>query len=432
MSSLNAKGKKKILMIPSWYPTNSDPIGGSFFREQAIALEERFEFLVAIVRFERLSIRSAILRVLQGRGLRPGVECHDYQQPPRAFLFTGFGFGLGKLRYLLPYSFIDRALDSLNDRREKRLYLSALSYASETLAFKPDLLYAMTAQVNAIQVSDLGKAAGLPVVVAEHVPFCIDSIPESRRGRLRTALEDVSALLTVSNDKSRQVLMGNIDCDPIVVGNMVDERCFTLKPDSKSDTFKILIVAAYNFYKDYKTFFKSMAILRELTKRPFRITIVGIEMFKTRGAWSLGMDDFWKAFKPFGLDDITTIVGFVPRDKIVGYYHGADAYVLTSIQEGLPVSVLEAMACGLPIFSTRCGGVEDIVGPESGRVLPVRDCDGIAEALRDFFEGRTSFDKNRIRENVVRRYGREAFVVRMERVFDECMACSRQNREERG
>ena len=83
---------------------------------------------------------------------------------------------------------------------------------------------------------------------------------------------------------------------------------------------------------------------------------------------------------------------------MIDHFHEADAFVLTSIQEGLPVSVLEAMACGLPIFSTRCGGVEDIVDENCGRLFPLRDFRSIAEALKELMEGRISFDGERIRE----------------------------------
>lgn len=420
--------KYRILMLPSWYPTNHDPINGSFFREQAEALEREFDFLVAIVSFERLSLKGA-LRILLRRGsLKPHCEDHDYQTPPSVFKYVGYGISTQMLRVLLPYNRIINAIERINDKLERCLYLAACNFAAEAFNFKPDLIYAMTAQVNAIQATDLGKTLGVPVVITEHVPFSIDAVPERNRDKLRRAIEGASAVLTVSHDKSRQLLMGNIDCNPIVVGNMVDESVFVLKPENKHDYFTILIVASYNFYKDYPTFFKSMARLEELTKIPFRIKIIGIEMLKGNDYWCGGMSRFLTLFSKYNQSNKTEIIGFASRKEMVKHYHDADAFVLTSIQEGLPVSVLEAMSCGLPIFATRCGGVEDIVDDSCGKIVPVRDYEGIAEALRRFIEGEVSYDPLYIRETVIKKYGVDAFIQRIKDVFMKCLSTEKDQR----
>src|SRR6185436_2068004 len=61
----------------------------------------------------------------------------------------------------------------------------------------------------------------------------------------------------------------------------------------------------------------------------------------------------------------------------------ADIYVQPSFQEGLPNSVLEAMAMGLPIVATRISGNEDVVvHEENGLLVPAGDAEALAAALR--------------------------------------------------
>jgi len=62
-----------------------------------------------------------------------------------------------------------------------------------------------------------------------------------------------------------------------------------------------------------------------------------------------------------GLDESVVFPGYVPASELVLLYQNATLFVLPSLQEGLGISVLEAMACGLPVLSTRCGGPEGIV-----------------------------------------------------------------------
>jgi glycosyltransferase involved in cell wall biosynthesis len=73
-------------------------------------------------------------------------------------------------------------------------------------------------------------------------------------------------------------------------------------------------------------------------------------------------------------------IGF--RSDVGAIYAASDTVVLTSANEGTPVSVIEAQAAGLPVVSTDVGGVRDIVADGlSGFVVPPGDVDAIAERL---------------------------------------------------
>jgi glycosyltransferase involved in cell wall biosynthesis len=99
-------------------------------------------------------------------------------------------------------------------------------------------------------------------------------------------------------------------------------------------------------------------------------------------------------------------------------FNRADAFVMTSIQEGQPVSAMEAACCGLPIFSTRCGGVEDYVDEKIGRIYNVTDYEGMAQGLKDFLEGKITFDSQYIRSQIVKQFGKKAFVANFTTAFD--------------
>ena len=64
-----------------------------------------------------------------------------------------------------------------------------------------------------------------------------------------------------------------------------------------------------------------------------------------------------------------------------------DLFVLSSVKEGLPIVLLEAMAAGLPVVATAVdGNPELVVHQETGLLVPPRDAEALAEAICDLLE----------------------------------------------
>ncbi len=79
-----------------------------------------------------------------------------------------------------------------------------------------------------------------------------------------------------------------------------------------------------------------------------------------------------------GLDDVVSFEG--PVSPVSSAYYAGHVVALTSISEGLPYTIIEAMMCGRPTVSTEVGGVPEVVG-DTGLLVPARDPDRLAEAL---------------------------------------------------
>lgn len=84
-----------------------------------------------------------------------------------------------------------------------------------------------------------------------------------------------------------------------------------------------------------------------------------------------------------GVEEKTEYLGWVSGAKKIDVFNIADVFVLPSYNEGLPISILEAMSYGLPILSTTVGGIPEIVenGVNGFLVEP-----GDKKSLRDFLE----------------------------------------------
>jgi glycosyltransferase involved in cell wall biosynthesis len=83
-----------------------------------------------------------------------------------------------------------------------------------------------------------------------------------------------------------------------------------------------------------------------------------------------------------GLQEQVVLLGPKRGDELAQLYREANFFVLSSDEEGLGIVILEAMASGLPVVSTACGGPESaIVDGETGYLTPVGDAAALATAM---------------------------------------------------
>ncbi|MGI9625373.1 MAG: glycosyltransferase family 4 protein, partial [Longimicrobiales bacterium] len=96
----------------------------------------------------------------------------------------------------------------------------------------------------------------------------------------------------------------------------------------------------------------------------------------------------WQVADGLGIRDWIDYVASPSDSQLVELYQGARLLALSSDEEGLGLVVLEAMACGLPVVSTRCGGPEEtVVDGETGLLTPMGQegplANGIVHLLSD-------------------------------------------------
>lgn len=82
-----------------------------------------------------------------------------------------------------------------------------------------------------------------------------------------------------------------------------------------------------------------------------------------------------------GLADHVTFTGYLAEDGVARVLQSADALVLPSFAEGVPVVLMEAMASGLPVIATHVAGVPELVGPDCGMLVPPGNSDALAGAI---------------------------------------------------
>lgn len=131
--------------------------------------------------------------------------------------------------------------------------------------------------------------------------------------------------------------------------------------------------------------------------------------------------DAWDLAEDRGIADSISFFEDVFLDRLVDLYREAKLFILSSDEEGLGLVILEAMASGVPVVSTDCGGPGTVVQDgETGRLVPTGDVDRLADAavtlLRDPSRLQ-SFGANS-RERAVSEFSEEATIRRFRKEYE--------------
>ncbi len=112
--------------------------------------------------------------------------------------------------------------------------------------------------------------------------------------------------------------------------------------------------------------------------------------------------------RELGVQDRVRFPGQLVGGALVSALTSADLYVQPSRREGFGVSLVEAMATGLPVVATRSGGPRDIVGASDGILAAPGDADALTTAIAEALGRLPSFDARAIADGVRCRYSRAA------------------------
>jgi colanic acid/amylovoran biosynthesis glycosyltransferase len=142
-------------------------------------------------------------------------------------------------------------------------------------------------------------------------------------------------------------------------------------------TINLLSIGREHWIKGYRY---SIEACKILVDRGFNIryTIVGAK----------NNEELLYLVNDMGLNGSVFLIDNVPHEEIFKYYRRADIFIMSSLKEGIPNVILEAMALGVPVVSSDCGGVNEVIKTgESGWIVPVRDPQALVKILIDIIKG---------------------------------------------
>ena len=191
---------------------------------------------------------------------------------------------------------------------------------------------------------------------------------------IRRLWHDADALVAVSNGLRGHAQQLTPDLPMQVISNAIDLSQFTPSRQRETDgPTRLLYVGRFSKPKNVETLIEAADLLSRMDAADFELELVG------NGEQRPVLE---RLVSERGLGRLVRFSGWVPRDIIADCYRHADVFVTATTWEGMPNTVLEAMACGLPIVGTRASGLQDLVEDSvNGYLVPTKDPTALAEAL---------------------------------------------------
>ena len=160
---------------------------------------------------------------------------------------------------------------------------------------------------------------------------------------------DLTEKYKVASKKKCEVIQLGLDLDGYLKINPVENKKKIL--DSRNTDIIIAAVGRITNVKNHRFFVDIAKLFYEKNKEAnVKFAIVGGGELK---------DEIEEYKNSLGLSNKVCLLGW--QDNMAEIYSGIDIFALTSKNEGTPVSMIEAMASGLPVVSTNVGGVSDLI-----------------------------------------------------------------------
>ena len=375
----------KVLIVAGWYPSKFSLANGDFIMYQTRALVK--SGIEAAVIYAHLDVRLIN---------RPKDILHQYSfsvdEGVPTFMLSGFF--LPKINSLFLQWWTQRFATLFQKYKEK--------YGM------PDLLHAQTF-LGGLVAMQLSKKYGIPYLITEHQTAIItDDIPKWKLPHMRKVYDNASIAIAISHELKKKMESSFTSNQVSVVPEFID-----------TDKF--------NFPSQHHSGFNFIAIGDLIPRKGFDVLIQAYKLFVEEGFKHTSLiiigdgkekDNLADLAGSLQIENQVQFPGRCSQEEVAAFLKQSDVFVMSSKVETFGIVVIEAMASGLPVISTRCYGPLDIVNESNGILIPVDDIEEMKKAMVYMYNNKKLYDKNEIRKHVVENFSNEAVIKKLRLMYE--------------
>lgn len=379
--------KRKVLWLCSWYPDRIQTQNGDFIQRQARATAQYADVctfhLLSDISFSS-GCHEEWVRKERGEGLQ---ENWIYFKKKKGFL----GRVVATVRYFLIY--------------QKYIKWYIQSYGL------PDIVHVNIAMRDGIVAWWIKKKYHVPYVVTEHwnMYHAADGSEYEKRHRLfkyclKKIFQSTAIFLPVTAELGRIVNEKICPVSYRVIPNVVDITKFAQGSFSGNGAFTFIHISSFSPFKNVDAIQRTFQKLRKSIP-DIRLILVGACASELSGK------------------DIDGIfyTGVIEYESVATYLKQSNVFVLFSSTENLPCVILESFVAGVPVISTKVGGIADVIDAENGVLVKPGEEGQLYAAMRDMYDNYQRYDRKKIAADAIARYSYGAVGRQIADIYEEVL-----------
>lgn len=384
-----------VLVIPSWYPAFEGDVGGSFFREQALALKSA-GFKVGVI-YPQISSFKSLFKKNRKKGLAVSL---DEEMPTYRYHFVNLSPRINSLtrKAWVKYG--------------ETLYLNYVEKYG-----KPDIIHVHSMLNAGLLALVLKKKYNIPFVITEHsTAFARNLIDKSVINNLKPVVANADRCIAVSNEfkdllntifsVNKWFYIPNIVCNKFLSYDLNKNHIL-----GEGEAFTFINICLLDPKKNVDLLLHAFALVQQ------KITNVKLVI----GGNGPELDNLIDLAKALKINNKVEFLGTLSREEVLEQVSLANAFVLSSEYETFGVVLVEALALGKPLVATKCGGPESIISPEVGLLVNKNNEIELAEGMISLYEDYTQFNEQDIRDYCKKHFSEEAVVNSLTQMYREIL-----------
>ena len=377
-----------ILIISRGFPSSKDVMNGNFEADQARALKNVGHKVVVASIDRRLKANDRHWGI--NYRIEDGIEIYN---------LNIFPFPI-KTMYKLGYAYI-------------KLFSKFLLKLIGKKHGVPDILHAHYLFTMPIAI-EAKKMWNCPCVGTEHWSYLgYNDIPPHVRYYAERVYHGLDVLVSVSSSLKKNIFR-QFGVDSIIIPNMLNVSNFNIdiscSLDKNEQRFSFVSVGALVHGKCFDLLLKAFSKLSFENKH---LNIVGD---------GPNRQDLIDLVRKLGIENSVEFSGKLSRDQLSLKLAKANVFVLPSVSETFGVVYIEAMATGLPVIATKCGGPEDFVENFNGLLIDKNDEKQLIDAMEYIYSHYHDYDSRVISEFAVNKFSSYKVVKQVECVYHNTLS----------